>query len=219
MFFPSRCKVCNKVIYIGKEVCDGCVAELRPVPENIALMLVSNPNINTGLGVKPSYDGIIAPYYNDDGSKRMVYNLKFNGRRDLVETIGNDMLDTYNTYLKEKGFDCVCFVPCKFKSTFKRGYNHVFLLAKYIATNTNLKLMPALKLLRDKVPQHTLSRAERIKNLNGAIGYTEYCDVKGKSVLLIDDIMSTGATFNECAKMLKRAGAKQVYGLMANVNI
>ena len=217
--FPSRCKVCNNVVYIGKDVCDGCKAELRKVPENISLMLASNPNVNTKLGFKPRYDGVIAPHYHEDGSKQMIYNLKFNNRKDLVSVIGSDMYNSYELYLKSKGVDYICYVPCKFKSTFKRGYNHVRLLAKSVSKTSGIPIMPALKLIRDKVPQHTLSRAERIENIKGAFGYTDKCDVKGKTVIVVDDIMTTGATFNECARMLKRAGAKRVYGLMATINI
>ena len=105
--FPSRCKVCNKVVYIGKDVCDGCKAELRKVPENISLMLVSNPNVNTKLGFKPRYDGVIAPHYHEDGSKQMIYNLKFNNRKDLVSVIGSDMYNSYELYLKSKGIDYI----------------------------------------------------------------------------------------------------------------
>ena len=219
LFFPSRCKVCNKVVYIGKEICNGCNSQLRPIPENISLMLVSNPNVNVKLGFKPRYDGVISPYYHEDGSKTMVYNLKFKGRKELVSLIGKDMSEAYNEYLKSKDIDCVCYVPCKFISTLKRGYNHVWLLAKYFSKASNLQLISALKLVRNKLPQHTLSRAERIENIKGAFGFIDKYEVKGKTVLLIDDIMTTGATFNECAKVLKRAGAKRVYGLMATINI
>lgn len=217
--FPSRCKVCNKVVYIGRDVCDGCQAELRKVPENISLMLVSNPNVNTKLGFKPRYDGVIAPHYHEDGSREMIYNLKFKGRKELVSVIGLDMYNVYESYLKSKDIDCICYVPCRFKSTFKRGYNHVRLLAKFVSKISGLPNMQALKLIKDKVPQHTLSRKERIENIKGAFGYTDKCDVKGKNVIVVDDIMTTGATFNECAKMLKKAGAKRVYGLMATINI
>jgi predicted amidophosphoribosyltransferase len=92
-------------------------------------------------------------------------------------------------------------------------------LAKYFSKASNLQLISALKLVRNKLPQHTLSRAERIENIKGAFGFIDKYEVKGKTVLLIHDIMTTGATFNECAKVLKRAGAKRVYGLMATINI
>lgn len=219
LLFPSRCKVCNKVIYIGEEICDNCVSELRPIPENISLMFVSNPRANIKLGFKHYFNGVVAPYYHEDGSLKLIYNLKFNGRKDLASQIGNDMYKSYNTYLNSKDIDCVCYVPCKFKSSFKRGYNHVRLLAENVAKRADLPLVSALKQVRDKRPQHTLFQKERIENIKGAFACTDKCDVKGKTILLVDDIFTTGATFNECARVLKRAGAKAVFGLMATLNV
>ncbi len=219
LLFPSRCKVCDKVIYIGKEACDGCNAELRPIPENIQLMLVSNPKINMRMGLKPMYDGFAAPYYHEDGSRKMIYSLKFRGRKDLVKIISAEMINTYNQYLITKDIDFICCVPSSFKSTFKRGYDHVKLLGKSVSKAIGLDLIHPLKLARKKIPQHTLSGKDRIENIKGAFLCTDEVDIKGKTLLVIDDILSTGATFNECAKVLKRKGAKRVYGLMSNANI
>ncbi len=221
LVFPSRCSVCNKVIYFGREICDGCVHELRPVPDEIALMLISNPNINMRTGFKPVYNGVAAPYYHEDGSKSMVYNLKIEGRRELALQLSVEMYNTYKRYIEFKDIDCICCVPSKFKSTFVRGYDHVKLLAKLMSKHTGIQFQPLLKLVGKKKPQHTLNATERLKNLRGKFAPNPKCryNFKDKNVLLIDDIMTTGATINECSRVLKRNGAKNVYGLTATINL
>lgn len=221
LMFPCRCSVCNKVIYLGKEMCDDCVYELRVIPEHISLMLISNPNINLRLGFKPVYSGVAAPYYHEDGGKSMIYNLKFKNRRELALPISHEMYNTYKQYISNKDIDCICSVPSKFKNTFIRGYDHVKILAKLTAEHTGLSYYPLLKLNRKKKSQHTLNAEERLKNIRGSFKINNKCqyDFKGKNVLIIDDIMTTGATISECSRVLKRKGAKNVYGLTATINL
>lgn len=220
LLFPCRCAVCNKVIYLGREFCDDCIYELRPIPESIATLLVSNPKINMRLGLVPVYKGVAAPYYHDDGSKKMIYNLKFHGRKDLAEFIGNKMYITYKEYLEKREIDYICTVPSNRGNTVKRGYNHIKLLANKVSKLSGKPNLPILRLIRKKKAQHNLkTAAERLNNLKGAFGFNNKFNVKGKNILLIDDIMTTGATVNECAKVLKKKGAKNVYALMATINL
>lgn len=100
----------------------------------------------------------------------------------------------------------------KFK---KRGYNHSTLLAENLAEKLNLKFAPDVLLrLKETKPQFKLSREERRENILGAFNLNpKFKDfVKDKSIIIVDDVTTSGATLNECAKILKRNGAKFVWG-------
>lgn len=114
-------------------------------------------------------------------------------------------------------FDCVCFVPMTLKNKLKRGINQSELLARCIANELNIPLYQnALVKLKQNRVQHNLSRNERIMNVKGV--FTASDDVKGKTVLLVDDIKTTGATLNECSRELLKAGAGQVFCVTAVIN-
>ncbi|MCH5160185.1 MAG: ComF family protein [Clostridiales bacterium] len=110
-------------------------------------------------------------------------------------------------------FDIVTFAPMSKKSLKQRGYNQAQLLAEYFCAilECSEKLCDAVAKVKETSRQELLSRAERKSNLVGAYRCT--ADVVGKRVLVIDDIKTTGATLNECAKVLKKAGASSVIGL------
>lgn len=122
----------------------------------------------------------------------------------------------YLVFLAEKlnlNYDVVTFAPMRKKSLRKRRYNQAQLLAKYFCDILGKEqfLVEAVVKVKDTEPQEKLSRTERKTNLIGA--YKVCTDVKGKRVLVIDDVKTTGATLNECAKVLKRAGATQVIAI------
>lgn len=115
-------------------------------------------------------------------------------------------------------FDCVCFVPMTFKNKLKRGINQAQLLARRVAQELNIPLYNygLVKLRQNKI-QHNLNRNERIVNVKGVFAVGDD-DVKGKTVLLVDDIKTTGATLNECSKALLDGNAKRVYCVTAVIN-
>ena len=110
-------------------------------------------------------------------------------------------------------FDLVTYVPMTKKSKRKRGYNQAQLLAQHFCAilSCEEKLVEAIAKIKETKRQETLSRAERKTNLVGA--YKCVADVAGKRVLVIDDVKTTGATLNECGKVLKKAGATEVFAL------
>ena len=110
-------------------------------------------------------------------------------------------------------FDLVAYVPMSKNSLKKRGYNQAKLLAQHFCKILDCgdKFADAVIKVKETEPQESLGRAERKTNLVGA--YKCVAEVKGCRVLVIDDIKTTGATLNECAKVLKKAGAVSVIGL------
>ena len=123
------------------------------------------------------------------------------------------MADEYFT----GNFNCdfILCVPMTEKEEKERGYNQSELLAKEVGSRTGLSLFDNLKKVKETDRQKKLTAKERRENLKGVFDVVRADEIKGKNVLVIDDVYTTGATINECARVLKRAGARKVYSITA----
>lgn len=135
----------------------------------------------------------------------MAINIyKFHGIKRLYKPLGKLLLD-----LDVTAKDAVIPVPLGIKGLRERGFNQSLLLAKVISENAKIPLViDGLMKIRETHPQVGLSAKERAKNLKGAFSPTR--DFHKMKLLLVDDVMTTGATANECAKQLLKAGAEDV---------
>lgn len=107
-------------------------------------------------------------------------------------------------------------IPLSSKRLRKRGYNQAELLAKELEKQFGLTVELLLKRVRETKPQYGLKREERIENIKEAFALNDQrsmTNFQGKTVLLVDDVLTTGSTMSEAAKILKKAGAKEVWGV------
>jgi len=111
---------------------------------------------------------------------------------------------------REAVFDVIAPMPLHWFRQWRRGFNQSELLAHVLARRTGIPVVRALRRKRSTPPQAGLTRAERRLNVAGAFEVRKRETVEGKHVLLIDDVMTTGATASACAAALKRAGARRV---------
>jgi len=141
----------------------------------------------------------------------MLHRLKYQGQRQLTRPLGNWL----GTALLGTGWalDMVVFIPQHPRKTLHRGYNQSQLIARQVAQALKLPLIPALEKIADTPSQTGLSRNERQKNIVGTFALLKALP-PGKTVLLIDDIYTTGATMKEAAAVLSRSRVK-VYGAVA----
>ena len=108
--------------------------------------------------------------------------------------------------------DCIVYVPMTKKSLNARGYNQTKLLAKAVSKRTNTPVIyDAVEKVKDTAAQKGLTRRERRENLKGAFKAVKRESLAGKSVLVIDDVLTTGATADEVCSAILKAGAAQVY--------
>ena len=211
--------------------CDNCEAEVFDYPavrlcQACRSALIKNdkytcekcgrPTVTEGIclnckSVLPAFDKGISPFAYHGEVAGLINRFK-DGKAYLAITLGEYMADK----AKVAGeVDAVAFVPQEEKRKRARGYDQAELLAEEIANRLSLPLITPLTCLGKKEQQKELSIAERIKNVEGMYRVTDRKVVKDKRILLVDDIMTTGATGSECASRLKRAGAKAVYFLTA----
>ncbi len=116
--------------------------------------------------------------------------------------------------LEDLSFEAIIPVPLHPARLRKRGFNQALLLGKIFGRTTNKKVFPrALRRIRNTIPQVQLDHHERERNVRGAFAVSRQQEIKDKNLLLVDDVFTTGATVNECAKVLKKSGARQVFVL------
>jgi ComF family protein len=147
-----------------------------------------------------------------DGSlQAAIHRWKYEGKTHLTPFFAEWMAEGLNRYWDLSSIDLLIPVPLHPKRLRERGFNQALLLAKELSRRTEI---PCFKtILRKKkptLPQVNLSGGEREKGLRGVFQVIEREELLGKSVLLVDDVYTTGATVNECSKALVRGGAKKV---------
>lgn len=140
--------------------------------------------------------------------REIFLNFKFNGEYAAGHLIGM-MLENYFkdvNYLDV--FDCIIPIPISKKRFAKRGYNQAEILAKYVSKALNIPIINSLKRVKHNKSQTTLIGNSRSDNVKNAFEVSQ--NIEGLNILLFDDIVTTGSTVNECAKILKAAGAVRV---------
>lgn len=159
-----------------------------------------------------AFDAAKSPFIYDGEIESLIKAMKFAGKRYLAKGFAYFMAETLRAAWT--GYDLVIPVPVHEKTLKKRGYNQAADLARELCKNMNEE-----ELLREDLfvkirytdEQAQLGKVSRAENLAGAFAVTSKAAFKGKIVLLVDDVLTTGATANECAKTLKKAGAEGVY--------
>lgn len=147
----------------------------------------------------------------DGPLKQCIHSFKYEGRRELAEVLGRFMAECADRELAEAEYDALVPVPLHRDRLRERGFNQALLLARELAKRRGSPVAPDV-LARDRgtLSQSTLSRRERLKNVRGAFAVGERGAVRGMRFLVIDDVYTTGATADECARILMKAGARAV---------
>lgn len=145
--------------------------------------------------------------------KKILHDYKFNDKSYLYKPLGEFLVETMLSNSLDKEIDGIYYVPLHRRKKARRGYNQSELLSSYISKKLTIPLSHDLKKIKSTKEQHRLSKVERQTNLNNSFGLKNGEVVEGKTILLIDDLITTGATLDECAKVLKTEGVKKVIGL------
>lgn len=197
LFFPPKCVLCRKVLKSEEtDLCHRCRADQPEYPgSKIKLSFIAQW---TGL------------WYYKENVRLSILRYKFYGRRSYANSYGrllamklqkDDWDDT----------DVLTWVPISRQRKFRRGYDQVELIGASLARELGMELTPTLKKIRHTKPQSTMGGiSHRRANILGAFEVIDPEVVKDKRILLLDDIVTTGATASEAARILLTAGAKEV---------
>ena len=209
--FPNKCIGCDAIIPKGESVCAFCLENLSKTNFDTRCKVCGNlkKECNCKYHIF-HFTGATAPFYNDGTAQKIMYAFKFNRKLHFVKFFAERMVISVKTDFYGKDFNAVVYVPLPFKRELKRGYNQSRELAVRISKILNIPLVENALGCNDKrYIQHRVKMEDRFKNVKGA--YYPNISLKGRTVLLVDDIKTTGATLDECSKALLKAGANEVY--------
>ena len=215
LLYPQRCKYCNIVIDIRREICHTCENTLQKIEGDICKLCGKKANDCNCGHKKHFYKYICAPFYYDGAASRSIWRFKFRNQTKLSKVFAEDMANCFDTYYKGYDFDLCTFVPSSKESLKERGYNQAELLARDFSEITDIPCEEILLKTRETKIQHDLLSVERSGNLAGAIELKDRIDLENKRILLIDDIKTTGSTIDECTRILLFSGAQNVYCITA----
>ena len=200
VFWARKCAGCGQISEDGL-FCSVCREVL------LQPLWLSGREALDGVGMLFRYNGAL---------KTALQNVKFKNRRDILELLAEECcrisVDGWPEFLRNilsKRDVMIVPIPTSRQRTRARGFEIPLVLFKN--TDAEYCLTPALTRRRETVPQYDLSKQERKMNLEDCFAVTQ--NVTGKTVIVVDDIFTTGATMEEAAQTLKNAGAVEVYGL------
>ena len=196
LIYPPRCIFCGKLLQEDEsDLCRKC--------------RVSLPEVEAPLRRGEFYDCCWSVYYYEDSVAESVKRFKFRGMKQYAEAYGR-LLAMYLLGARVS-FDLLTWVPSSDKRKRSRGYHQTFLIAQSVARELGVSCDGVLVKTVDNISQSTISdSAGRRANVLGVFDCCDEAAVKGKRVLLIDDVITTGATLSECARVLMTAGAASV---------
>jgi len=197
--FPPHCPLCGAYVDTLGAWCPACLDQTIQVH---TLPLPMQNYISTVRAVG-SYRG---------GMKKFIQVLKYQKKLAMLPAI-HTLLDKALPKKDFAGIDYVIPVPLHSKKLQDRGFNQAEKIFHPWANACQLIWLDALIRCRDTKPQYKMTVAERRSNMRGAFSLREDLKVREKKVLLVDDIFTTGVTMQECAMVLKKAGAKKICGL------
>lgn len=217
-FYPRRCPFCGEVI--GKaELCQDCL----PVCAELEL---THKRLARQTHYFGELDGAAAVFHYQDVVRKAILLTKYQGYRCYAQDFGNIIAKVlfgctffrkYGILLPERTiaagleWDVIVPVPSSSKT---RGYNVPYLMAQPLAKGLGLPIQKdALQRIRYEKAQAGLALDERLANVAGAFAPTRQCDVENRRVLLIDDVITTGATAAACTSALLAAGAQSVFAV------
>ena len=210
IIWPQRCGSCHDIIDPNSFLCDSCTDELCFTEAPICKFCGRGKDRCCCRRHKREYERVIARFYYEKSAGNIIRNLKFRNMAGNAAFIAEQLV----IYIHEEYdiiFDLIASVPMSLKDKTKRGYNQAELIGKELSKQLQIKYdEKALYKVQENRTQHKLSAKERTGNVFG-VYEADPASVNGKTILLVDDIVTTGATLNECAKMLRLAGAEQVF--------
>ncbi len=215
---PRGCIVCGKTT--DTTVCADCRTTLHYIQEPYCTRC--GKPFTTGSGVSHvCYDCIKgknafmlarAVFEYNGAAIRLIHRFKFGDQVNLAAFFSDELLMLYEVYFAGLGIDAILPVPLSPRRLKHRSYNQSHLISTGLSRSLSIPVLSSVLVkIKETQPQSRLRARQRQDNVKGAYEITDRQALRGKSVLLIDDVITTGATVNACTRSLLRAGAHQVY--------
>lgn len=216
--YPPLCLLCERELESGGLVCRGCIDKLERLPEPLcgrcgAPLGGAHGSCICG-AIPPELEKLRSSVSYEGVAKGIMHFYKFGGYRSLSSLLVRAMYGDAEALVRGEENAVVIGIPLHRARERERGYDQAGMLASGISAATGLPLAEgAVRRGRNTKPQAELSLEERRENLRDAFSMKDASKIAGKTVLLVDDVLTTGITMGFCGSVLKEAGAARVYGL------
>ena len=214
LIFPPRCVSCGR---LGAHLCESCLAQARPIGPDICIRC-GNPLTQRGLCHRCHHDppdpirAIRGVFFYQGPIAQGIRSLKYRGVQPLAPILAEPLVD----YIRQhpSPIDGLVPVPLHPQRLAERGFNQSELLASHISQILDIPLRTdLLERIRHTPPQARLNRTQRLRNTAGAFAPRPGAKLQGETLLIIDDVATTGATLRACAEPLKQLGAGDIWAL------
>lgn len=209
-FWSNRCRLCTKVIPVNETLCEDCNPDKIRIPENF---------FSTKVYDSKTFDKNTAPFFYKAPVRDGIHNFKYREFKRGAEYLAKEMIDVIERDFGDEEPDFITCVPMSKRRRRYKAYNQCDYLIKHIGKAFGIK--PTYNLIikiKDTPSQVNLRHNERMTNLKGAFIANKKYDINGKTILLCDDVVTTGSTLSECSKALKKAGARRVICVTTAIN-
>ena len=198
LLFPRKCILCRRLLQRTElDICGTCREDTEPWHNDKRKLQF--------------LDSFVAVWYYEGYVRRALLRFKFSRARHLASGLGRRMALRVAQELPD-GVDVITWVPVSFFRRLRRGYDQGQLLANAVGKELGIPVRAALRKTKNNKAQSSLRGvSQRRANVMGVYRVTDPGAVHGKRVLLIDDVLTTGATAGECARMLRAAGVKEIH--------
>ena len=153
------------------------------------------------------FDAAYSFGFYEEELRELIHVFKYGRVQTLAKPLGRFLASALP---REQTFDVIVPMPLYWRKRWRRGFNQAALLARELARRTHIPVSNALRRVKDTAAQAGLTNAKRRRNVSGAFRARNKTALSGQRVLLIDDVLTTGATAASCARALRAAGARQV---------
>ncbi len=219
-FLPAQCHCCEKFLEEDQRgICPDCLSKMRWIEPPLCTLCgvpflskqVKNHLCGPCLARKKYFTMARAVGYYEGALREAIHRWKYEEKTSLTSFFGEKLTEVFYRHWSRGAFDLIIPVPLHSQRLRERGFNQSLLLVKELSQRTQIPY--AKRLLQKGIPtppQVHLSGEEREKGVRGSFLLREPEEIDGKSILLVDDVYTTGATVNECSKVLLKAGAERV---------
>jgi len=224
LLYPPVCTICGRTVRAGEYLCNDCEAKtIRIVPpfcEKCSESFegsISEPFTCANCAHRTMhFDAAVAAYRGRGVVRQIIHEFKYGRQIHLQHLVARWLCAALDDErLRGRKFDVIIPVPLHASRQRERGFNQAELIAQLLSVDSSIPARPLLKRVRYTTTQTALDRAERMENLHNAFRLRKKADVRALRVLLVDDVLTTGSTLSECARVLKRAGALSVHAATA----
>ena len=224
LFYPALCAVCSQPVEADEYLCANCQGRApRITPpfcakcsEPFSGAITQTFNCANCENRTLHFESAVAVYRSRGLVRKLIHEFKYGRQQHLRHPLGGWLCETLSDpRLRDRRFDVVVPVPLHPARERERGFNQATLLARLLSNHIAVPLQSALERIRYTTTQTIHDRSERMENLRDAFRLRKNMNVRELRVLLIDDVLTTGSTVSECARVLKASGAISVHAVTA----